>query len=107
MPLSLYHPAVKMERLGQALARFRSVGLDLEHNVLDAEFRIAAHCRRDLLYFTCQGIVEEFRLVSLEIRIPEADERRDAERRRVAPDLATGGFDLSSTIGQGFRLAHV
>src|SRR5215472_3910984 len=72
-----------------------------------AEFRIAAHGRCDLLHRPCQGMVQETRLLSLQIGEPEADERRDAKRRRVAPDLAARGFKFGERGGHGFRCAHI
>ena len=90
--LLLPSAAIKLERLGQSLRASIAVGLALKHDVLHAEFGIAAHCRCDLLHRTCQGIVEETRFVCLQIGEPEADERRDANRCRVAPDRAARGL---------------
>ena len=104
--LALY-AAIELERLGQPLARFEGVRFALEHNVLHAEFRIAAHCRCDLLHRPCQGIGEETRFLCLEIGEPEADERRDTKRRRVASDLAARGFDFAEPLGHCFGFAHI
>jgi hypothetical protein len=46
-------------------------------------------------------------LLCLQIGEPEADERRDAKRRRVAPDLATRGFDFGERLSHCFRFAHI
>src|ERR1700752_2322550 len=51
--LLLLSAAIKSERLGQKLSRFAAIGLALNHDVLHAQFRIAAHCRCDLLHGTC------------------------------------------------------
>src|ERR1700674_3578836 len=101
------HAAIELERLGQPLARRGGVRLELQHDVLHAEFRIAAHRRCDLPHRTCQGIVEETRFLCMEIGEPETDERRDANRRRVAPDPAAHGFDFGEWLGHCFRLAHI
>jgi len=66
-PLLLLHAAIELERLGQELSGFGGVRLALKHDMLHAEFRIAAHSRCDLLHRTCQGIVEETRFLCLQI----------------------------------------
>src|SRR5262249_12975647 len=78
--------AIELERLSQPLACFERVGLALKHDVLHAELGIATHSCCELRHRTSQGIVEETRLLRLQVGEPKADERRDAKRCRVAPD---------------------
>src|SRR5579871_4855486 len=84
--LWLLHGAIEVERLGQPSERFGGIRLALKHDVRHAQFRVAAYGCGDLLHRPRQGFVEEARLLWLEIGEPEADERRDTNRRRVAPD---------------------
>jgi hypothetical protein len=56
----------------------------LKHDVLHAEFGIAAHCRRDCLYRPCQGIVEEGALdVFASIETTAAHVRRALQVQRL------------------------
>jgi len=46
----LLRAAIEVERLGQLLDRFGSIGFALEHGVLHVEVRIASCCPRNLLH---------------------------------------------------------
>src|SRR2546428_14145911 len=100
------HAAIELECLGQPLPCFRAVRLALKHDVLHAEFPIAAHCGCDLLRCTCQGLVEEFRFFCLEVGEPEPDERCYAESGRVPPALAPSRFEVVASVGEVFWFAH-
>src|SRR5712692_4264596 len=103
----LIHFPIEMERFRQPLARFGIVRFQLKHDVLHAEFRVAPHCRRELMWGTCQGIVEEPRFLWLEIWEPESDESRDSQRRWVTAYIAASGVDFGDWLGHCFWFAHV
>ncbi|HXJ28122.1 MAG TPA: ATP-binding cassette domain-containing protein, partial [Streptosporangiaceae bacterium] len=99
---------IKPERLGYSPARFTGVRRVLEHDVLHAEFGVAAHRRREFLGRPFQVLVlDERRLLLLEIGEPQADQRRDAHRRRVAAYLAARGLDGGQRPGHRLWLTHV
>jgi len=99
---------VEPERLGQAAARFIGVRRVLEHDVLHAEFGVAAHCRREFLGRPFQVlVVDERRLLLLEVGEPQADQRRDAHRRRVAAYFVARGLDGGQRPGHRLGLTHV
>ena len=83
--LWLLHAAIELE--ARALERLGSVRLALKHDMLHSQFRIAAHGRSELRHRPRQGMVEDRRSLRLQIREPEAYERRDAQRRWIPPDL--------------------
>src|SRR4029078_6979198 len=99
--------AIELQRPRQPLPRFGSVRLALKHDVLHAELGIATYCCCELRHRTSQGIVEKTWLLRLQSGEPQADQRRDAKRCRVAPDRAACGFDLGEPGDHGFRLAHI
>jgi ATPase subunit of ABC transporter with duplicated ATPase domains len=99
---------VEPERLGYSPARFAGVRRVLEHDVLHAEFGVAAHRRREFLGRPFQVLVlHERRLLLLEVGEPQADQRRDAHRRRVAAYLAARGLDGGQRPGHRLGLTHV
>jgi ATPase subunit of ABC transporter with duplicated ATPase domains len=99
---------IEPERLGQPPACFSGVRRVLEHDVLHAEFGVAAHGRREFLGRPFQVLViDERRLLWLEVGEPQADQRRDAHRRRVAAYLAARGLDGGQRAGHRLGLTHV
>jgi len=99
---------VEPERLGYSPARFARVRRVLEHDVLHAEFGVAAHRRREFLGRPFQVLVlDERRLLLLEVGEPQADQRRDAQRRRVPAYLAARGLDGGQRPGHRLGLTHV
>jgi hypothetical protein len=68
--LLLLHGAIEMQRFSQPLKRFGRVRQALKNDVRHAELGIAAHRLRELLGRTCQGIVEDLRLLCLEFGKP-------------------------------------
>jgi ATPase subunit of ABC transporter with duplicated ATPase domains len=99
---------IQPERLGQPPPRFAGVRRVLEHDVLHAEFGVAAHRRREFLGRPFQVLVlDERRLLLLEVGEPQADQRRDAQRRRVAAYLAARGLDGGQRPGHRLGLTHV
>jgi len=99
---------IEPERLGYSPARFAGVRRVLEHDVLHAEFGVAVHRLREFLGRPFQVLVlDERRLLLLEVGEPQADQRRDAHRRRVAAYLAARGLDGGQRPGHRLGLTHV
>jgi ATPase subunit of ABC transporter with duplicated ATPase domains len=100
--------AVELERLGQPPARFGGVRRVLEHDVPHAELIVAAHGRRQFLWRPFQvHVVDERRLLLLKVGEPQADQRRDAQRRRVAAHLTARGLDGGQPFCHRVWLTHV
>jgi ATPase subunit of ABC transporter with duplicated ATPase domains len=99
---------IEPECLGYSPARFARVRRVLEHDVLHAEFGVAAHRRREFLGRPFQVLVlDERRLLLLEVGEPQADQRRDAQRRQVPAYLAARGLDGGQRPGHRLGLTHV